>query len=208
MNGNLIFDFDGTIADSFDVAESIFYELTGREPVTDPGLREHLRSLPLLKAAKEMRISATQMPRLLIKGRAMMQSRISQVVSFKDINPVLHELHEEGFRLFIISSNSQPNVLTFIENNKLEDCFDAIYGGIGLFSKARAIRKVMWRNKLKSKDTYYIGDEVRDINAAKRARVKSIAVEWGYNDSLALEKQHPFSIAKHPDDLLKIFGQK
>jgi phosphoglycolate phosphatase len=201
---SLIFDFDGTIADSFDVAQSIFYELTGHEPITDPDVIAHLRTLPLLKAAREMHISPTLLPRLLIKGRALMHQRIDKVKSFPGMAQVLHELHSDN-DIFIMSSNSQPNVESFVREHKLEECFDGIYGGIGLFSKARALRKVIRHNKLDSKDCFYIGDEVRDINAAKRARVQGVGVAWGYNDVIALKNEKPYAVVKNPEELLSLF---
>jgi phosphoglycolate phosphatase len=202
---NLIFDFDGTIANSFEVAEKIFYELTGHEPVTDENLIAHLRRLPLLKAAKEMHISPAQLPRLLIKGRALMKSRMHQVKAFAGIAPVLRELHEDGNKLFIISSNSQPNVEEFLKDNNLLDCFDRVYGGVGLFSKARVLKKVMRHNRIKADESFYIGDEVRDINAAKHAGVRIVSVAWGYNDVGALKDENPFATAKKPADLLHVF---
>src|SRR5581483_1055920 len=202
---NLIFDFDGTIANSFEVVEKIFYELTGHEPVTDKRLIAHLRRQPLLKAAKEMRISPAQMPRLLIKGRALMQHRMSQVKAFPGIPPVIRELHNQGNRLFIISSNSQSNVEAFLKEHDLLDFFDRVYGGVGLFNKARVLKRVMKRNKIKAEESFYIGDEVRDINAAKRAGVRIVSVAWGYNDVDALKEEKPFSAAMNPAGLLRIF---
>jgi phosphoglycolate phosphatase len=202
----LIFDFDGTIANSFEVAEQIFYELTGQEPVTDKHFIAHLRRQPLLKAAKEMHISPAQLPRLLIKGRAIMRTRMNQVKAFPGIAPVLRDLHDSGNKLFIISSNSEPNVKVFLEEHDLLDCFDKVYGGVGLFSKARVLKKVMKRNKMKSDESFYVGDEVRDINAAKHAGVRIVSVAWGYNDIEALKNEKPFATAMRPTDLLQIFA--
>lgn len=202
---DLIFDFDGTIANSFEVVEKIFYELTGHDPITDKHIIAHLRRQPLLKAAKEMHVSPTQMPRLLIKGRALMQHRMNQVKAFPGIPPVLRELHNKGNRLFIISSNSQHNVEEFLKEHDLLDCFDTVYGGVGLFNKARVLKKVMRRNKITVEDSFYIGDEVRDINAAKHAGVRIVSVAWGYNDVAALKAEKPFVTATEPSDLLHIF---
>jgi phosphoglycolate phosphatase len=207
MNNFLIFDFDGTIANSFEVAEKIFYELTDHEPVTDKNLIAHLRRQPLLKAAKEMHISPAQLPRLLMKGRALMQNRMNQVKAFTGIAPVLRELHEEGNKLFIISSNSQPNVEEFLKEHDLLECFTKVYGGVGLFSKARVLKKVMRRNRIRVEDTFYIGDEVRDINAAKHAGVRIVSVAWGYNDIEALKDESPYATAMKPEDLLQIFNK-
>jgi phosphoglycolate phosphatase len=202
---NLIFDFDGTIANSFEVVENIFYELTGHEPVTDERLIAHLRRQPLLKAAKEMHISPAQMPRLLIKGRALMQHRMGQVKAFPGIPPTIRDLHAKGNKLFIISSNSQSNVELFLKEHNLLDCFDGVYGGVGLFNKARVLKRVMRRNKIKAEESFYIGDEVRDINAAKRAGVRIVSVAWGYNDVSVLKEDKPFATAMGPADLLQVF---
>ena len=193
------------IANSFEVAEGIFYELTGHEPVTDEKFIAHMRQLPLLKAAKEMHVSATQIPRLLIRGRALMQQRMGKVHVFAGIVPVLRKLHENGNRLFIISSNSQPNVEKFLFEHELDSYFDGVYGGVGLFSKALVLRRVMRRNKLKLDESFYIGDEVRDVHAAKHAGVRIVSVAWGYNDIEALKAEKPFTTALQPSDLLQIF---
>lgn len=205
---NLIFDFDGTIANSFEVVEKIFYELTGHDPVTDERLIAHLRRQPLLKAAKEMHISPTQMPRLLIKGRALMRSRMGQVKVCAGMAPVLRKLHDNGDHLFIISSNSQANVENFLKAHDLLECFDRVYGGVGLFNKAHALKSVMRRNRIKSENSFYIGDEVRDIHSAKHANVRIVSVAWGYNDISALKEERPFAAAMKPDDLLQIFEGK
>lgn len=104
-----------------------------------------------------------------------------------------------------MSSNSQPNVESFIREHKLEDCFNGIYGGIGLFSKARSLRKVIRHNKLDYNECFYIGDEVRDINAAKRAKVRSVGVAWGYNDASALKNEKPYAVVNNPEELLSLF---
>lgn len=201
---NLIFDFDGTIANSFEVVEKIFYEVTGHEPITDEQLVAHLRRQPLLKAAKELHISPTQMPRLLIRGRALMQHRMNQVKAFPGIPQAIRELRNKGHQLFIISSNSQSNVEIFLKEHDLLDCFDRVYGGVGLFNKARVLKKVMRRSKMKAEESFYVGDEVRDVNAAKRAGVRIVSVAWGYNDVAALKEEKPFATAMTPADLLQI----
>ena len=67
-----------------------------------------------------------------------------------------------------------------------------------------AIRKILRREKIDTKDCAYIGDEVRDVEAAKKAGVTSVAVGWGFNYPKALEKASPDALAKTPQDLLKI----
>jgi len=202
----LIFDFDGTIADSMELAIEIFYEITGHERVTDPAEIARLRTMPLLKVAREAKVAPHQIPRLLIKGRSLMHQRIDEVKAFPHLRDVFRQLHANGHQLFVMSSNSQQNVEYFLKARGLHDYFDGVYGGIGLFSKTRALRKIMHHRKIQPDECYYVGDEMRDVQAAKKARVRAVAVAWGYNDVAALRAQEPFAVAEKPADFLQIFA--
>jgi phosphoglycolate phosphatase len=201
----IIFDFDGTIADSMELAIEIFYEVTGHERITDPAYIARLRSLPLLKVAKEAKVAPHHIPRLLLKGRTLMHQRIDELKTFPNMQDVLRQLHDDGNQLLVMSSNSQQNVEHFLRVQQIGQYFDAVYGGVGLFSKTRALRKIMRHNKLEAAHCYYVGDEMRDIHAANKAHIRAIAVAWGYNDVSALRKEHPFAVAEKSEDFLRIF---
>lgn len=201
----LIFDFDGTIADSMELAAEIFYEVTGHPPITDPAEIARLRKLPLLKVARETKIPAHLIPRLLLKGRALMHQRMDEVRTFSGLREVLEQLHAAGYQLLVMSSNSQQNVEHFLHSQDLAVYFDGVYGGIGLFSKTRALKKIMRLNKRQPSDCFYIGDEIRDIHASQKAKVRQVAVAWGYNDISVLRAEHPFAVAERPADFLRIF---
>lgn len=206
MRKTLIFDFDGTIADSFELVIDIVYELTGIPRQNEQEIAR-LRKLPLLKAARDMKIPLSRVPGLLLKGRQMMHERIQEVHPFPGVPETLHTLQEAGYHMLVMSSNSEQNVRTFLRANDLELYFDGVYGGASVFSKTGALRKVMRRNRLDSANCYYIGDEVRDIIAATKARIEPVAVTWGYQAPEALIEHHPYAIAKKPADLLMIFSR-
>jgi phosphoglycolate phosphatase len=201
----LIFDFDGTIADSFELVLDLFYELTGTEHFSEEKITE-FKKTTLRHAVKMVHLSPRQIPFLLIRGRTQMGKRLNEVKPFPGIQSTLETLHREGHKLFIISSNSHHNVETFLMTHNLSEYFDGVYGGVGLLGKASALRKVMRQRKLDHTDTYYIGDESRDVIAAKRAHVKAISVAWGYNDISILEAEKPYKIAVNPKDLLDLFN--
>lgn len=200
----LIFDFDGTIADSFELVIEIAYELTGLPKRSEEEVAK-LRHLPFVRATRELGIPMRHIPRLLIQGRQKMLERIHEVHPFPGMPEVLKELHDNGYHLLVTSSNSEKNVRTFLRANELESYFDGVYGNASIFNKATSIRKVLRRNKLDPSDCFYIGDEVRDVIAAARVRVEPVAVTWGYQASEALAKYHPYALVDHPADLLRIF---
>lgn len=200
----LIFDFDGTLADSYELVIEIAYELTDLPRQSDAEVAR-LRHLPLLKAVREMRIPLRQVPRLLVKGRQRMLERIHEVHPFPGLPEVLHELHDNGYRLLVTSSNSEHNVRSFLRTNELEVFFDGVYGNASIFNKASSLKKVLRREKLNPSDCFYIGDEVRDVVAASKVGMEPVAVAWGYQARAALEKYHPFAILDRPTDLLETF---
>jgi len=201
----LIFDFDGTLADSFELALEIAHELMDLGQL-DGAEIARLRGMPPAKIMRELHIPLTRVPRLLIKGRQKMHTRIAEVHPFPGIPDTVRKLHADGYHLLVMSSNSERNVRTFLRANDLELYFDGVYGGAAIFNKSSALRKVLRRNRLDAADCFYIGDEVRDVIAAAKTGVEPVAVAWGYQTAEALTKYHPFALAKRPADLLRIFG--
>ncbi|MFI5275267.1 MAG: HAD-IA family hydrolase [Candidatus Saccharimonadales bacterium] len=205
--GTIIFDFDGTIADSFEVVLDIFYELTGREHLTDAQIAAY-RKLPMKKIAKDVGLSLSQIPLLLVKGRTIMVQRMPEVKVIPGMQEALKSLHDAGWCLMVISSNSHQNVEAYLRTNDMDQYFYRVYGGVGLFGKTRALRKVIKQNKIERQACFYVGDEVRDMQAAHRARVGAVAVAWGYNDTSILETEKPHAIAETPAQLVDIFTRQ
>jgi phosphoglycolate phosphatase len=201
----LIFDFDGTIADSFELVLEIAHDLTGAEMLNQVEIAR-LRHLPLMKVVRELHIPLRHFPRLVLQGRQKMHERIHEVQPFPGIPKALEALHGAGHHLLVISSNSEQNVRSFLRANNLEAYFDGVYGSVAVFNKASALRKVIKRNRLVVEDCFYIGDEVRDVIAASKVGVEPVAVAWGYQAPEALAEYHPFALVQKPAELLDIFG--
>ena len=201
----IIFDFDGTIADSLMLVISIFRELTGWRGARTPEDVARMRRLPIRKVVKEVKVPLYQVPPLLMRGRKMMAAQIAEVPLFDGMHEVIQKLHAQGHRMLVMSTNSTQNVESFLRLHHLEEYFDAVYGGVGLLNKAAALRRLIRQKQLDRKKCVYIGDEHRDIEGARKVHMKAIAVTWGYNDIELLRAHHPFAIAEKPTDLLEIF---
>lgn len=202
----IIFDMDGTLADSFELALEIAHDLTGIPRKSKEEI-DRLRGLPVLKVAREVRFPFHRLPRLILKARQVMHERMEEVSAFDGIGKVLETLDARDYHMLVMSSNSEQNIRVFLRANKLEQYFDGVYGNIGLFDKSRAIRKVLKRNKLVRQNCYYIGDEVRDISGAKKAGVHAVAVSWGYQHPDALRRYKPFALVETPKELLEVFDK-
>lgn len=200
----LIFDFDGTIADSFETLLAIFEEIHARPQRLTPQEVSQLRGESLKQIIKYLKVKRWRLPRLILKAKKLLGIRMKDIRTFQYLPQVIRQLHQEGHQIFILSTNSGVNIKGFLKNNKLDNCFDTIYGDIGLRSKSSALKKIIKKEKLNRADCVYIGDEVRDIEAARKAKVTSVGVTWGFNNAQAIKDAKPDIVAQKPKDLLKI----
>jgi len=114
-------------------------------------------------------------------------------------------LKKRGFQLGIITSNSRENVLGALEKNGLQDTFTFIYSG-STFGKHKVINKWLKIENINPEEVAYVGDEIRDIDAAKKTGIKVIAVGWGFNSPQALAAQNPNFLIERPQELIEIIN--
>lgn len=206
-----IFDFDGTIADTgallFSMANQLLEE-GGYDPVSEEKLEE-LRKMTILQAARHMKISPRLIPGALTRGRQMLSDRLSELEPYKGMIETIRELSKiDGVVLGILSSNSKSNVYAFLERYDLIDKFNFIDVGASLFGKHIKLKQSVKKHRLHSEDVIYVGDEVRDIEAAKKAKLQVAAVSWGLNHPEILAKYEPDYLVSSAEELISIAGGK
>lgn len=198
----VIFDFDGTIADSLEVVIAVAYHLTAHPRLADKVEIKLLREHQLIDIAEELKVPKYKWPYLLFKGRRLMGKRIGEIEPFPGIDETIKSLNKSGYNLLLVSSNSAENIALFLKNNKMGKYFSKTYGGVGLLGKTRALKRIMAKNKFSVGETIYIGDEPRDIEAARNNNMPCISVGWGYNAPDLLAKHSPFYLAKTPSEIV------
>ena len=199
----IIFDFDGTIADSYDFVLDYLTEQLGL-PFLEGTERTALRHLSMAAMARELGHSVWRLPMLFWRGRRAMVHIIEKVEPFEGMAEVVRKLHAEGHELFMVSSNNLANLHAFLHRYELHEYFLEIYGGVGVFGKAPALRKLMRANNLDITDAVYIGDEQRDIEAAQAIGMRSIAVLWGFAKPHDLRALKPTAVVETPEDIIRI----
>ena len=207
MSRTIIFDFDGTIADTLDSVVKIVNshaEHFGYKKVTK-------KDIPYLQGKKPkeilsyLGISIFKLPLWIKKIHSEINKEISNMKPTVNISPLLSELSgNEQIYLGILTSNTQENVKQFLYKNELI-FFDFIRNGKSVFGKSHMLNKIIKQRKANKDDVFYVCDEVRDIEAAKKSGIKSIAVTWGYNNKDALIKENPDFLTDTPDELRNIF---
>ena len=199
-----IFDFDGVICDSHPQMVEAFNEIAPYYNVTK--LTPESLAFYHNNLSKEYYgVSSWKLPIFVIHLRQKLKARMSIMPLQPGIKQLINDLKDKGLIIGILTSNSQTLVHGFLKRNDL-DKFDFIYTGSGVYDKAEHLKVI--KDKLKSNKIFYIGDEVRDVNAANVSNIKAIGVTWGFQSKGLLESAKPYAIAETPKDLLNILVPK
>ena len=188
----VIFDFDGTLADTARQVMSVYNiiaEKYGYEP-RDMDDFHLLKQMNISTAMQLVDIPIRKMPSLIKEGQKIFRDYVSESEAFaENLRESLEKIKQLCGIVGIISSNTKKNIKIFLEKAEI-DCMDFIISS-PLFSKETKIKKIMDKHDLLPRDVIYIGDETRDIDSAKKAGVRSIAVTWGWNGRDLLSRHDP-----------------
>lgn len=201
----VIFDFDGTLADSFMVAIHVFCEATRRELMPHEDI-SRLRGMGARQLLRELRIPLWRVPLLAWRVRRMMHRQLERIDLVPGIADAVRKLSKK-YRLFVVSSNSPENIRYVLGRFGIVDCFDDIYGNAQPLRKQRTLRRLLRDKSLQPDSVWYIGDATGDVEAAHHVGAKSIAVSWGYNNIAALERHHPDALVFTPEELVHAVGK-
>ena len=210
MNDKIIvFDFDGTIADTYHALVNLANQLA-KEFDYKPLERDELLKLKDLSSweiIKQAGIPLFKIPFLFKRIQIELGKDIDRVKPILGIESVLFKLKYQGYRLGIITSNTEKNVKIVLNNHHLGSLFDFIYAETTIFGKHRLINDVIRKRKINRADIIYVGDETRDVRSAQKSRISVVAVAWGFNSKQVLAKQQPDFLVEQPLQLIKAIEQ-
>lgn len=204
----IVFDFDGTLADTYDTFVEIANGLAkefGYKPV-HPEEQEKLKHLSAKDLIKQSEIAPFKIPFVLRRVKSELSHKIQDLQPINEIPDCLKQLKKKGYLLGILTSNIQKNVLLFLKTHHLDELFDFIYSGTSLFGKHKVINQLLKEHKLTPSEVIYVGDETRDIHSAQKSNVKVIAVAWGFNSAEILAKHQPDFLIYHPQELMAVIN--
>ncbi len=204
-NTVLIFDFDGTIADTYRYIVEISNRLADEfnYNLIDPDELNELKDRTSQEVIRYLKIPIMKIPSILAKAKKEFYKEIATIEPIKGVEDILKQLRGIGKQMGILSSNTSENILKFLKENNL-DIFDFIHTTSKIWTKNTSLKNLIKKYNLQLDQVLYIGDEVRDIAAAKRLGVKVAAVTWGYNSSKTLKKHNPDFLVNSPQELLEL----
>ncbi len=208
MKPFLLFDFDGTIADSLQLGLKIANNLApqfGYPPFTENDI-QHFRSLTWHKIAREMQIPFYKIPKIVTIAFKEYKRLISELEPCAGIVEMIKELALKEIPMALLSSNTVENVHLFLTNHKI-DTFLWIEGTSGILNKAKDIKKRLKKHKISTNEVIYIGDEIRDIEAAHNCGLKVIAVTWGFHTAEFLASYKPDYLVNEPKEIVEIVNR-
>jgi phosphoglycolate phosphatase len=206
VNRLVVLDFDGTLADSLAAAITVFNRLApelGHKPVHDIHAARLLTTRQFLR---QHGISWWRLPRLMRRFHAASAGTAEELQLFPGVVAALVGLHARGVTLGILSSNAEVTIRRCLRANGIEELFTFVEGYSRLFGKGRALRRILHarRDRTNAVGAVYVGDEVRDVEAARAARVSAVAVTWGFHAEPLLRQAGPDRILTEPGQLAEL----
>ncbi|MBA4012301.1 MAG: HAD family hydrolase [Phenylobacterium sp.] len=203
----IIFDFDGTLADSAAWFAGALNGVARRYGFREIGLAEmaRLRGRPSREIMQTLKVNPWKLPFIAAHMRRLAAEAAPSINLFPGVADMLRRLAARGVKVAIVSSNSEA-VVRQVLGPELAGLV-AHYGcGASIFGKATKFRQVIRAAGVGEADVLSVGDEVRDIEAARRMRLAAGAVTWGYATPEILQAQRPSAMFETTDDVLREAG--
>ncbi|MDF7825266.1 HAD hydrolase-like protein [Pontiellaceae bacterium B12227] len=203
----ILFDFDGTLAETMMLIHDVFNRLSrvyGYRHMPEEDIEE-LRHLSMREFIDHYGIPLWKVPLIAIHARRMMHDEMDQIHPPAGLVETLTKIHESGrYVMDILTSNRPKNVFRFLAQHQI-NWFDEVESTRAILSKKRRVEKYIRTKGLDPETLFYIGDTTVDVESARHAGAKTVAVSWGLNTREALEKVKPDYLLDHPGQLLDIF---
>lgn len=187
-----IFDFDGTLGDTMgwmlDASDSMADKFGFRK--IDRSQLDTLRTMSARDLMKLQRLPALKLPIIAAHFHTLMASEAGTIKMFDGAPETLRSLHAAGVKLAVVSSNTEANIRVVL-GDELSGLVSQFACGATMFGKASKFRRVLKALGVAPADAISIGDEIRDLDAAREVGLATAVVCWGYTAPEALKAQRP-----------------
>ncbi|MHA2362619.1 MAG: HAD family hydrolase [Candidatus Hodarchaeales archaeon] len=230
----VVFDFDGTLANSFQLfIEMLYRELVKRNPKIDynelvdicrqmvfqeidQGRYKDPKKLLLkifYKASRYYGLKPAKAGYITMASALRVQKNYNEIEIFSPAEELLKFLHSEGIPSILITMSSKKKVIEILRKNNLDTYFHIILDRNDLknletddsLDKVTGIQQALAALGLEAADTIVIGDLPTDITDGKTVGAKTAAVTTGPVPKEKLADQEPDFIFSDLSDFLAIF---
>ena len=191
----VIFDFDGTLADTFPYVLHIMDQVSEKFDLkkVDRSEIDTLRTFDARMVMKHLDIPFWKVPAISKHVMKLVAEDINFFSLFDGVDQLLRDLSNRGVKLGVVTSNSYENVQKILgpENAALIHYYEC---GVQIFGKQAKLKKILQQSDTRASETLCIGDEIRDIQAAQKVNIPFGAVAWGYTNLEALKAYSPAEV--------------
>ncbi|WP_181702055.1 HAD hydrolase-like protein [Chthonobacter albigriseus] len=200
-----IFDFDGTLADSADWVFSTMNSVADRFGFrrVAPEEREELRGLSNREIIARLGVPMWKLPLIAAHMRKAVAADIDAIRPFPWTADLIGRIHAGGCAVGIVTSNAAENVARILGPETMARVA-RVEADASLYGKARKLSRMTAASGVDPASAVAIGDEVRDVEAAREAGIRAVAVTWGLASEAALARALPDAWAHSPDDLARL----
>lgn len=209
MYKNLIFDFDGTIADSKECSivatQKSFKERGLEEPTVN--LIEYYMGIPIEKSFSLMSsvdLDDHQLEALIKTFRQNYKEVESSYLKlYKHMTEQLQSLSKDK-QLFVVSSKKTDVLIRNLEILDIDHLFTEVIGSdkVNHYKPSPdGINYILNKYQLENEETISIGDAIFDMQMANSAKVASCAVTWGTHSIEELKSENPTYIIHEVTEL-------
>lgn len=208
----VIFDFDGTLADSGQcglLATQKAFEQIGLVVPTKETV-DYYMGIPIEQSFKEMSNDTLREEefQLLLNTFRQHYKELEQqlITAFTGIADVLQRLHDEGLQLYVLSSKKSDVLYRNLQKLELDQYFTDWYGSDKVAQykpHPDGIYKIAERYQLDLSQCIMVGDATFDIDMGKAAGCQTIAVNWGSHSKQQLLDVQPTYFAQQVPELVQ-----
>lgn len=198
-----IFDFDGTLADSFPFFLNTVNELADIHKFKriDSAELDTLRRYSAREMLAHVGLPLWKAPLVGRSFKQIMAGKIDQIPLFAGVDAMLRALYENGVALSIATSNAYENV-RHVLTPEITDLMVQPQCGTSLFGKSARLRNILRQTRVRPDEAIFIGDEIRDMEAAQSEGIHFGAVTWGYTSADALIARSPAEVFSSVDEIV------
>ncbi|TXM94545.1 HAD hydrolase-like protein [Methylobacterium sp. WL30] len=199
----VVLDFDGTLADTFPWFCGVLDAVADRYRFRRVAAHEtdELRRLSARAIMARLGVPRWKLPVIARHMHGLAARDAALLHPFPGTSEMLAGLGEAGVATAVLSSNTEANVRRVLGPDAAR--IGRYACGASVFGKARRLASLLRHARIEPRAVLCVGDELRDLDAARAVGCAFGAVAWGYTDGATLSAARPDLMFAEPAQIVE-----